>query len=378
MGLVVGIDASRLRSGGAVAHLLGILREGTPTAHGVSRVHVWTYKELADALPAAGWLTKHSPPELSRSLLRQLWWQSRTLPKEARETGCSVLFTADASTVCRYRPSVVLSQDMLSYEPGVMQHYGRSLARLRLITIGLLQTRAMREADGVVFLTKYARDVIQRTTGRLPRVAIIPHGIDDVFKHLPTKETWSDPSDKMIRCLYVSNAAMYKHQWVVVRAFGELRRRGHAVRLVLVGGGTGKARTLMEEAIAATDPQREFIENREFVAHDEIPRLLASADLFVFASSCENMPVTLMEAMAAGLPIASSDRGPMPEVLQDGGVYFDPENAVSIAAAVERIVCDQPLRASIAARARQLSEQYTWARCSNELWEFIRAAARAA
>jgi glycosyltransferase involved in cell wall biosynthesis len=98
---------------------------------------------------------------------------------------------------------------------------------------------------------------------------------------------------------------------------------------------------------------------------------LASNDLFVFASSCENLPVTLLEAMAVGLPIACSNRGPMPEVLEDGGVYFDPENAVSIANAVEQIIVDSTLRTRIATKAKSLSEQYSWARCADETWKFI-------
>jgi glycosyltransferase involved in cell wall biosynthesis len=114
-----------------------------------------------------------------------------------------------------------------------------------------------------------------------------------------------------------------------------------------------------------------------FVPHDELPPLLAEADLFIFASSCENLPVTLLEAMASGLPIACSDRGPMPEVLQDGGVYFDPENADLIAAAVERLITNETLRVSVAKRAKTLSEKYSWSRCASETWNFLRKVAEA-
>ncbi len=110
-----------------------------------------------------------------------------------------------------------------------------------------------------------------------------------------------------------------------------------------------------------------------FVPHDDLPSLLADADLFVFASSCENMPNTLVEAMAIGLPIACSDRGPMPEVLRDGGVYFDPENAESIATAIETLIRDPGLRMSVAKRAKGLSGQYSWARCAAETWSFLKA-----
>jgi glycosyltransferase involved in cell wall biosynthesis len=99
--------------------------------------------------------------------------------------------------------------------------------------------------------------------------------------------------------------------------------------------------------------------------------MLATAHVFVFASSCENMPNTLMEAMAVGLPIACSNRGPMPEVLEDGGIYFDPENPHSIAEAIERIVTNADLRIQIAVRANQLSRQYSWARCTKETFAFL-------
>jgi glycosyltransferase involved in cell wall biosynthesis len=128
---------------------------------------------------------------------------------------------------------------------------------------------------------------------------------------------------------------------------------------------------LLDEEIDRTDPQGDFIESIGFVRHEEIPTLLSKADLFIFASSCENMPNTLMEAMAAGLPIACSNRGPMPEVLKDGGVYFGPENADSIANAVEQLITNESLRERVARRAKSISELYSWSRCANETWKFI-------
>ncbi len=109
----------------------------------------------------------------------------------------------------------------------------------------------------------------------------------------------------------------------------------------------------------------------DFVRHDEIPALLAKADLFIFASSCERFPVTLGEAMASGLPIACSDRGPMPEVLEDGGAYFDREDPDSIAAAIEDLINDPGKRTRLAARAKELSRQYSWSRCAHETFSFI-------
>jgi glycosyltransferase involved in cell wall biosynthesis len=375
MGLVVGIDASRNRSGGAKAHLRGILHDGDPQAHGIREIHVWSYNGLLAGLPDAPWLIKHNPPELESSLLRQVWWQFHTLPKDARNKGCDVLLNTDAGTVCRFRPAVTMSRDMLAYEPGEIKRFGFTKARLRLILLRFIQSKSMRFASGVIFLTQYAAKVIQGTTGTLRTVAVIPHGVGRAFREATARATWPRDDSQPIRCLYVSNAAMYKHQWVVVRAIAELRSRGRNIELALAGGGSGRAQRMLEEEVARTDPDGRFVKCLGFVSHESLPTLLADANLFVFASSCENMPNTLVEAMAMGLPIACSNRGPMPEILRDGGVYFDPESGDSIAAAVEKLIADRSLRTQTASRAQALSAQYSWSRCAGETWSFLKSVA---
>ena len=367
----IGINASRNRAGGAKIHLIGLLKGADPRAHGITKVHVWSFKDLLDALPNAPWLIKHNPPELQRSLIHQLWWENHSLPKEARRNKCDVLLNTDAGSVCGFHPSVVMSRDMLSFEEKEIERYGISLARLRLIALKFIQSRSMRRADGVIFLTDYAANTVQKTTGRVHHYTVIPHGVGEAFKQNAVGRVWSKHSGAEIRCLYVSNALPYKHQWNVIRAIGHLRERGHNVSLLLVGGGTSRSQRLLEQEIARVDPQGGFVKQIGFAEHNCIPKLLAHADLFVFASSCENMPNTLVEAMAGGLPIASSDRGPMPEVLDDGGEYFDPENPMSISRAIEKIITDKELRVSIAARAKELSEKYSWAKCASETWRFL-------
>jgi len=369
--LVVGVDASRNRSGGARAHLIGILTEGNPTHHGIDKVHVWAYRSLLDALPDRRWLVKHNPPALEQSFLRQVWWQRFQFHKELQEANCSIVLNTDAGTVGVFRPAVTMSRDMLSYEPGEIERFGVSKMRLRLIALRHLQNRSLRVADGAIFLTRHAGRLIQQSCGALRTVAFIPHGVGEDFKRTRPLEPWPERGSRPIRCLYVSPIWLIKHQWVVVRAIDALRKRGHDVTITLIGAGGGKAQRLLDEQLAISDPQRSFVQQVGFVPHHELARHMATADICVFASSCENMPNTLVEAMAVGLPIACSNRGPMPEVLEDAGVYFDPEDDVSIASAIERIITSDKLRLDIAKRALTLSNKYSWSRCSAETWSFV-------
>ncbi|WP_228121862.1 glycosyltransferase family 4 protein [Variovorax paradoxus] len=370
------IDASRNRSGGARAHLLGILKAGDPRIRGIAAIHVWSYKQLLDAIPDAPWLIKHSPPELDKSLFRQIWWQYKKFSREIRDAGCDILLSTGAGTFCQFSPSIVMSRDMLSFEGKEMQRYSLfSFARWRLQLLKHLQISSMRRAAAVIFLTKYASTTIQKFTGNLKKFVVIPHGIGEEFRARPS--LLIGESQEGIRCLYVSNTDLYKHQWHVVGAVSRLRKAGYPIFLDLVGGGLGRGRVLLDKAISAEDPEGEFVKLFDSAPHAKIPYYLKKANIFIFASSCENMPNTLVEAMAAGLPIACSDRGPMPEILQDAGLYFDPENEESIRVAIEKMISSDSLRNSLAKKAEYLSKQYSWTRCAAETWGFIFEVGRA-
>lgn len=368
--LSVAIDASRNRSGGAKAHLIGILNAIDPRDHNIAEVHVWSYNNLLQQLPDTPWLIKHSPPELNRSIFSQLWWQRFRLPEQIVDAGCQILLSTDAGTVCRFEPSIVMSRDMLSFEEGEMQRFPfLSLSRLRLYLLKHMQIASLRSASGALFLTRYAADIIQNHTGQLKEVRVVPHGIAERFRqHLNKHELIPD---RDIKCIYVSNVDFYKHQWNVVRAIWQLREKGLSIKLSLVGGGSGKAQKLLDDTINSLDPSGQFVEVFPSVPHSEIPDFLMSADVFIFASSCENMPNTLIEGMASALPIACSNRGPMPEVLQDGGVYFDPEVPASIAEAIETIILADDVRASLINQSVKLSNSYSWGRCAQETWQYI-------
>ena len=92
-----------------------------------------------------------------------------------------------------------------------------------------------------------------------------------------------------------------------------LRAHGHNITLQLIGGGEGKAQKLLDKSINKYDPEASFVQVIDFISQNKVPEYLSKSNYFYFASSCENMPITLIEGMASGLPIACSDRGPMPE-----------------------------------------------------------------
>ena len=93
--------------------------------------------------------------------------------------------------------------------------------------------------------------------------------------------------------------------------------------------------------------------------------------MFIYASTCENQPIILLEAMASGLPIVSSNYGPMPEVLKDSSIYFNPEDINSITNAIKIYLDNFQLRYTNSEKSLNLSKTYSWDISSKNTFDYL-------
>jgi glycosyltransferase involved in cell wall biosynthesis len=369
MKTIVAIDASRTRSGGGKTHLHALIKHLDSDD---VEIHVWAFKDIIDRLPKKPFVFTHSVPPESKSIISQLIWQRYILEREIRKYKCEVLLCTDASSVCRFAPKITMSRDMLSFEEGEMFRYRSRVKHFaRLLAIKYLQIWGLRNADGVIFLTNYAAKILQQFTGLLPNFRVIPHGVDDSFRR--SRQLSAKPSN--FRAVYVSNWDLYKHHCNVIQAVSILSDRGVNVTLDLIGDMNGPARKEIVKALDLYNAQG-IITLIGPVNNDELPALLENYNIYIFASSCENMPNTLIEGMAAGLPIVCSNRGPMPEILQEGGRYFNPESVTSIVKAIEVTISNWEATIELSKVSASLAEKYSWRRCSQETLAYLCQVAR--
>jgi glycosyltransferase involved in cell wall biosynthesis len=364
---------------GGITHLSEILRVADPISHGFEKVFVWACSATLARLHDRPWLEKRSDPALEANLLKRLAWQRWTLPKHLKEAKADLLLLPGGSIVGEFRPVVTMSRNMLPFEWAELRRFGFSLIALKLLLLRWNQSYSFRRADGTIFLTRYAFNEVTKVTRPLKgKTTIIPHGVDMRFRLRPRRQrtigelTVLDP----LRVVYVSTVDEFKHQWHVVEAIGRLRSEGISIRLDIYGSARASALPRLTEALKRVDTQGEFIRYWGAVDYKEIHKCYEAADIGVFASSCENMPNILIESMAAALPIACSDRGPMPEMLGDAGLYFDPENSVSIADAVRELATSPNLRAEKALAASTAALEFSWSRSARETFDFLESIVR--
>lgn len=370
----LGIDASNIRDGGGLSHLTQILAAADPAAHGFDSVIVWASLGTLARLGDRPWLVKRHERDLEAHYPRRAWWQLRRLGRLARDARCDLLYVPGGAFATDFRPIVTMSRNLLPFEWRELRRYGCSPTTLRLLLLRRSQSRSFRAANGTIFLTNHAQQAVRRVTGPVQgETTIIPHGLDPSFFlpehiHRPI-ETCSHAAP--LRMVYVSIVDLYKHQWHVVAAVAQLRAAGLPVSLTLIGPAYRPALRRLRRALKRFDPHGEFVDYAGPVAHADLPARYAGAELCIFASSCENMPNILLEAMASALPIACSNRGSMPEVLGDGGIYFDPEDPTSIAGALRKLIASPELRRSHSRAAVAKAGQFSWVRCAHETLEFL-------
>lgn len=376
----MGLDASNLVTGGAITHLTELIAYGNPRDYGISKVIIWGSDHTLERLPSKTWLKKKSRPQLNSHLMHRSWWQYSQLEKEAHSEHCTVLFVPGGSYAGGFKPFVTMSRNLLPFEWHELRRYRYApLAFGRLFVLRYIQAKSFAKSDGLIFLTQYAKDLINKVVKPIPKHStIIPHGLNARFQIAPKTQLPIDhyTAANPFRLLYVSGISRYKHQWHVVEAVHILRQQQFPLTLELVGPSTNSALKHLRRTMQLLDPQESWVRYQGSIPYESLHEMYATADMGIFASSCENMPNTLLETMAAGLPVACSNRGPMPEVLGDTGLYFDPEEPAQIASAIQTFLLSPTLRREKALSAFNRTRHYSWQKCADSTFSFISDIAR--
>jgi glycosyltransferase involved in cell wall biosynthesis len=214
-----------------------------------------------------------------------------------------------------------------------------------------LRKRA-REAEFVAYVSEFARDQLLATldTAQWPKLHLVRCGLDaDEFAangRRPRRD------DRPIEILTVGRHVHVKAQAVMIEAVAALIERGVAAHLTLIGDGP-----LHDDLrrLAAELDLGEAVTFAGALGQDDIPRHLREADVFCLSSAAESLPVVLMEAMASGLPVVSTDVGGIAELVEDGvSGYLTPSGDVgAFADALERLAGDAELRERMGAAGRE-------------------------
>ncbi len=261
----------------------------------------------------------------------------------------------------------VTHQNMLPFDPAERKRYPFGYLRAKLWLLQFVQRASFRDADLVIFTSEYGRSIVDRyIPGRRGRSVLIYHGLSDRFRLRGESVPAEIRATEYV--LYVSILDFYKAQLEVVSAWAKLRqRRATHEKLILAGPQNPSYGRRVRDLVLSLGLRNEVLIVGN-VPYEELPAYYQNAKVNLFASSCENCPNILLEAMAGGRPVLCSSYPPMPEFGGGASAYFDPYNSDQLAELLARFLDDQTLRERMGAAALERSRRYQWRDAAHRTW----------
>jgi len=201
------------------------------------------------------------------------------------------------------------------------------------------------------------------------KVNVIPSGIDEIYRPLNNLDGIKDElsANYQIEFPYILHVGAYrpvKNGPALVKAFAELKKRGLEHKLVLVGKPAQRFQEV-QKLIKQLGLEEEVI-TTGYVPYEDLPKLHNAADLFVLPSFKESFPHVLVEALACGCPIVTSNIECMSEIAGDAGILIDPYDVNSLTEGIYKVLTNDGLRQDLRKKGLERAKLFSWERCARE------------
>jgi glycosyltransferase involved in cell wall biosynthesis len=209
----------------------------------------------------------------------------------------------------------------------------------------------------VIALTPREAAYLSSLGVRRDRIRVIPNGVDR--REFEGMRNGPAPGDGVTILFAGRCYPAQKGLAVLLRAMARLPPGGR-VRLRIVGEDWGGYAVVSALVRGLHLEDRVTLVGR--VERAELLREFARADIFVLPSLFDSFPLTLLEAMAAGLPVVATRVGGVPDVVEDGrtGLLVDPGDEDALAGALAALAADDALRGNLGRAGRERSSLYSW------------------
>ena len=220
--------------------------------------------------------------------------------------------------------------------------------------------RAAENSDAIIAVSRFTAKHVEELLGVPPsRIHVIPHGV----RMPPAVERSGMPREQMV--LFVGAIQRRKNIARLAKAF---ERMPAGWRLTLAGATDGYDAATEMRAIEES-PRRSDIEIRGYVDAATLASLYARASIFAFPSLDEGFGIPVLEAMAQGIPVITSQCSALPEAAGDAAILIDPLDTDELAAELNRLASDQDLRADLIHRGLDRARLFPWAAAVERTWD---------
>lgn len=239
--------------------------------------------------------------------------------------------------------------------------------------------RSARRADAVLADSQNTRHDLVDLFG-LPesKVTVVYPGVDSRFRQVKDGEMRRRVRDRYSLTgpfiLALGTLEPRKNLDRLLRAYARLPREAPGGATVPPLAFSGDVGWLVDSAFRLVD-ELELSQQIRFLGYvpdEDLPTLLSMATCLVYPSLYEGFGLPVLEALACGTPVVTSNVSSLPEVASDAAVYCDPRDVADIARAIHRVLADKTLRRSLSGRGTEQARKFSWDEAARRVLDVYR------
>ncbi len=338
------IDAISTSSGGAINHLKIIVNQFHKQDY-FDCVDVFLPEKTKKKLPKIKNVNYICPKFFLSNLLLRIFWQIIILNIRVIKNKYDCIFVTGSSHFILSRPVVTISQNLLPFTTPEVRKYFFSYFYLKLKILYFTQKFSFKFSEGVIFLHHVSKKIILDKIGEIKGESkIIAHGLNHSRSSKKKKYT-----NKKYRLIYVSNIDYYKNQIFLLKALDLFIEKNPKLKNLLniefYGGYYLPAlKKFNHYLFNKVQNKKNFkyygLKDSKFIYEDR----KGIDTIFLFASTCENFSVSLLEGMSSGYPVICVDQQPMKSVLGRGAIFYKHNSISSFQNKLNKIIFSKKIQ----------------------------------
>jgi len=292
-------------------------------------------------------------------------WEQLILPIQCQWHGIEILHSPGyISPIALPCPSVVSILDMNYF------FFPEDWSKLALWALKILVPLSARRSCQIIALSQSSkRHIMEALKISEDKINVTYMGVDKIFHpHHNRREILKIKKRIGIKgdfILSVANSHPHKNLRRLLQAYHILRKDKGITHQLLLAGNPGRGHLELVKMVRKLGMGHEVIFTG-YLPHHQMPLVYQAADLFVFPSLYEGFGLPILESMACGTPVVSSNAASLPEVVGRAGILVDPHDANEMAGAMCRVLSDKSLTEDLIKNGLEQSKRFSWMQTAKE------------
>jgi glycosyltransferase involved in cell wall biosynthesis len=292
-------------------------------------------------------------------------WEQFALPRAAKNEGCDILHcTSNTGPIWSKVPLITILHDIIYLESvSLLKKSGTWYQKVGNMYRRWVVPPVVKRSKRVATVSNFEKERIKNFMGLGDNLVAIYNGVGQHFRKITdesilkaAKEKYKLPDNFMF---FLGNTDPKKNTPNVLKAFAEFNKKSKIkFKLVMLDYEENALKAILNDI--GSPETRNDIHLTGYVVNTDLPTIINQCKVFLYPSLRESFGIPILEGMACGVPVITSNTSSMPEIAGDAAAIVDPFKPEEILAAIERILSDEKFRNELCEKGIERAKLFSW------------------